>query len=145
MTSNTSTGQEVAIATTDSSSPQELDVQKIGRDLYFHRHIYRPYSSSSESNPLMQAVWDVYPTQSRRNEYVFILTSALLCDIGNVPEALNGVRLDDEFKYLARRVSKVLEVDNEAYETSEIHDFREAGVAMDLDRAEELCRKMMEK
>lgn len=145
MTSNTRTGQEVTFATTDSSSPQELDAQRIGRDLYFHRHIYRPYSSSSESNPLMQAVWDVYPTQSRINEYVFRHTSALLCDIGNVPEALKDERLDDEFKYLARRVSRVLEVDNEEYETPEIHDFRETGVAMDLDRAEELCRKMMEK
>lgn len=145
MTSNTRTGQEVTLATTDSSSHQELDVQKIGRDLYFHRHIYRPYRSSSESNPLMQAVWDVYPTQSRINEYVFILTSALLCDIGDAPEALKGERLDDQFKYLARRVSRTFGVYDEECETSEIHDFREAGVAMDLDRAEELCRKMMEK
>lgn len=147
MTTDTHTEQAIASATTDSSSTHEheLDEQIIGRDLFFHRSMYHPYKSCYETNPMMSLIWDVFRKHSRINEYVTLPVSIMIHDVSHIPEAHAGDRLDEGFKYIARRVSRILKECDQDYEASEIHDFREAGVTMDLDRAEELCRKMMEK
>jgi len=94
---------------------------------------------------MMPITWDVFPNSSRVKEYAPLLLSTVMHDIGHMLEANDSDLRNEELKYLARHALRVFTVYYPDSEFTEIHDFREAGVSMDLDRAEELCRKMMEK
>ena len=144
MTTDTNPRQTPIYATTDSSIGQDEGAQNIGRDLFYHRYIYRPYESSAETNPMIRAALNVYKDKSRISDYDVLDFSAMFHDIGHMLESFSEEGMSEEIKFIAKRVSRSLEETRVENEALEVHDYREDGLTMDWKEAEELCRRMME-
>lgn len=145
MSTDTQYVESQAETNTEANWADKPDMQSIGQKLFYQRHIRHLYTSSAEYNPKIILAWRVFGERDVSSDYTALLAFSDMHHGQSEPSSLFHVGLDEEFKDLARHVLRKLTEYNRESEFPEIHDFREAGVSMDLDRAEELCRKMMEK
>lgn len=132
------------VSTGSTQTPVEsaIDLQSIGRDLIYQRYWVHTQTTAPDTDPLQWTVFDLYAPTCRTSDYADFGWTVLSRHYGKVEVPPGEARLDENFKYLARRVSRRIEEASRDEHLFPEEDYRVDGMMINWERAEELYRKI---